>query len=70
MLQVCLIGYAVGGTFLGLAYFDLYYHLVAMLAICKVLYLKAQAGEVNAISQGKGAPWFPKRDATKKVAVK
>jgi len=70
MLQVCLIGYAVGGAFLGLAYFDLYYHLVAMLAICKVLYLKAQAGEVGAVLQNKGAPWFQKRDDTKKTAMK
>ena len=30
MLQVALIGYAVSGAFLGLAYFDYYYHLVAI----------------------------------------
>ena len=66
MLQVCLIGYAVGGTFLGLAYFDLYYHLVAMLAICKLLFIKAQSGGVDAVTQGKGAPWFQKRGDTKK----
>jgi probable O-glycosylation ligase (exosortase A-associated) len=30
MVQVSMIGYAVGGAFLGLAYFDLYYHLVAI----------------------------------------
>ena len=30
MLQVSLIGYAVGGAFLGLAYFDLPYHIMAM----------------------------------------
>ncbi len=70
MLQVSLIGYAVGGAFLGLAYFDLYYHLVAMLAICKLLYLKAQAGEVDAVLQSKGAPWFKKRDNAKKIAMK
>tara|TARA_R110002073_G_scaffold3741_2_gene24631 strand:- start:139 stop:1419 length:1281 start_codon:yes stop_codon:yes gene_type:complete len=33
MLQVSLIGYAVGGTFLGLAYFDLGYHYLAILII-------------------------------------
>jgi probable O-glycosylation ligase (exosortase A-associated) len=33
MIQVCLIGYAVGGAFLGLAYFDLYYHLIAMTVV-------------------------------------
>ena len=33
MLQVSLVGYAVGGAFLGLGYFDLYYHLVAMTVV-------------------------------------
>lgn len=41
MLQVSLIGYATGGAFLGLAYFDLYYHLVAMLLITQVLVSQA-----------------------------
>lgn len=30
MIQVSMIGYASAGAFLGLAYFDLYYHLIAM----------------------------------------
>ena len=33
MLQVGLVGYAVTGAFLGLAYFDLYYHFVALMII-------------------------------------
>lgn len=33
MVQVSVIGYAVGGAFLGLAYFDLPYHLVAIVII-------------------------------------
>lgn len=33
MLQVALIGYAVSGAFLGLAYFDYYYHLIAIALI-------------------------------------
>lgn len=37
MLQVSLIGYAVGGAFLGLAYFDLYYHLVALVIVSNFL---------------------------------
>ena len=69
MLQVCLIGYAVGGAFLGLAYFDLYYHLVAMLAICKLLFLKAQSGDVEKVIQSKNTPWFQKRDDTKKAVI-
>ena len=37
MAQVSLIGYAAAGAFLGLAYFDLPYHLVTILLLCKIL---------------------------------
>lgn len=37
MIQVSLAGYASAGAFLGLAYFDLYYHLIAMIVILNVL---------------------------------
>lgn len=37
MTQVSFIGYAVGGAFLGLAYFDLPYHLMAIMVLTKVL---------------------------------
>ncbi|MDJ0710576.1 MAG: putative O-glycosylation ligase, exosortase A system-associated [Woeseiaceae bacterium] len=33
MLQVSLVGYATGGAFLGLAYYDLYYNLVAVVIV-------------------------------------
>ena len=33
MIQVSIIGYAAGGAFLGLAYFDYYYHLIAITVI-------------------------------------
>jgi len=33
MTQVSVIGYSVGGAFLGLAYFDLYYHLMAIMVL-------------------------------------
>ncbi len=33
MIQVSLIGFGVGGAFLGLAYFDLYYHLIALIIL-------------------------------------
>ncbi len=42
MLQVSIVGYAVGGAFLGLAYFDLPYHLLAMTAVLH--HLVKQAG--------------------------
>ena len=34
-LYLSLIAYAVGGMFLGLAYFDYYYHLVVLVILCK-----------------------------------
>lgn len=33
MVQVSMAGYAVGGAFLGMAYFDLYYHLIALIVV-------------------------------------
>lgn len=36
MLQVSLAGYAASGAFLGLAYFDFYYHLIALVVLLKV----------------------------------
>jgi probable O-glycosylation ligase (exosortase A-associated) len=37
MVQVGLAGFAVGGAFAGLAFFDLPYHMMAIIVICKVL---------------------------------
>jgi len=37
MLQTSLIAFAVSGAFLGMAYFDLYYHLVAVIVALKVM---------------------------------
>jgi probable O-glycosylation ligase (exosortase A-associated) len=37
MIQVSMVGYAASGAFLGLAYFDLYYTLIAIMVICKVM---------------------------------
>ncbi len=43
MIQVSLVGYAVGGAFLGLAYFDLFYTLVA-LQVCTQQIVKRELG--------------------------
>ena len=43
MIQVSLAAFAAGGAFLGLSYFDLYWHFVAMLVIGKVLVRQALA---------------------------
>jgi probable O-glycosylation ligase (exosortase A-associated) len=37
MLQVSMVGYAVGGAFLGLSYFDFYYHLVAIIVVLRAI---------------------------------
>jgi probable O-glycosylation ligase (exosortase A-associated) len=37
MSQVSILGYAAGGAFLGLAYFDYYYHLITIVVITWVL---------------------------------
>jgi probable O-glycosylation ligase (exosortase A-associated) len=42
MVQASLVAYATGGAFLGLAYFDLWYHLVAIVVIVGGLLSKAQ----------------------------
>ena len=55
MLQVSLIGYATTGAFLGLAYFDLYYDLIAMMVICQVVLLEQiqqEASEKNPPERG------------------
>lgn len=36
MIQVSLVGYATSGAFLGLAYFDYYYGMIAVVVLCKV----------------------------------
>lgn len=52
MVQVSLIGYAVGGAFLGLAYFDLYYHLVAILVVLRVQVQEALQLSTSVVDSG------------------
>jgi probable O-glycosylation ligase (exosortase A-associated) len=40
MTQVSIVGYAVGGAFLGLAYFDFYYNLISLLVLAQVIVKK------------------------------
>jgi probable O-glycosylation ligase (exosortase A-associated) len=59
MVQVSLIGYAVGGAFLGLAYFDLYYHLIALIILTQHASLKEADAPVHVADefpQGRPAP--------------
>ena len=43
MAQVSMLGYAVAGAFLGLAHFDLYYHLICIIVLNKVILLNEEA---------------------------
>ncbi len=69
MLQVSLIGYAVSGAFLGLAYFDLYYHLIALIALCKAILIKHQQKNLQPLPLKK-MNWNEKNLANKKYAFK
>ena len=54
-IQVSLAAFAGGGTFLGLSYFDLYWHLVAFVVVGKVLaqkHLAASASDVAPLNSG------------------
>ena len=47
MVQVSLVGYAVSGAFLGLAYFDLYYTLIAFIVVAKRAVVAGQRSRVE-----------------------
>jgi probable O-glycosylation ligase (exosortase A-associated) len=46
MVQVSLVGYASAGAFLGLAYFDYYYTLIALVVLCKTVLISNAVGRV------------------------
>lgn len=54
MTQVSMIGYAVGGAFLGLSYFDLYYHLIAIIVVLRAIVTEQSqvASEAPALISG------------------
>lgn len=45
MLQVSIVGYVVAGTFLGLAYFDYIYHIIAITVVLKVIVLNGKGSK-------------------------
>jgi probable O-glycosylation ligase (exosortase A-associated) len=59
MVQVSLVGYAIGGAFLGLAYFDLPYHLIAVIVITRNIVQRslneAESYKVISFSNSTGA---------------
>ena len=68
MLQASFVAYAVGGAFLGLAYFDLLYHLIALTVLLRVVAereLQAAAAISEVQSQASGQSWQISPSATK-----
>jgi hypothetical protein len=65
-IQVSLVAFAAGGTFLGLSYFDLYWHLVAIVVVGKVLtqqYLAASGSEIVSRRDAPFRSWTVSRDS-------
>ena len=51
--QISLLGYSVGAAFLGAAYWDIFYHLIAVCSILKVQLLQAQTIQETSGSTGR-----------------
>ncbi len=56
MVQVSLIGYMVGGSFLSLAYLDLPYYVFSFVVLCDVLVRKRTAQRLSGAAAAAGAP--------------
>jgi probable O-glycosylation ligase (exosortase A-associated) len=50
MGQVSMVGFATAGAFLGLSNFDLYYHLLMIIVLTKIILLKEQAQTASAMA--------------------
>jgi probable O-glycosylation ligase (exosortase A-associated) len=61
MIQVSLVGYAVGGAFLQLAYYDVPYNLLVVLVLTRLLVEK----EIKGLEQKEGAPVRPQVNVAK-----
>jgi probable O-glycosylation ligase (exosortase A-associated) len=59
MVQVSLVGYAVGGAFLNLAYFDVPYNLLVVLVVARLLVREAAARQLTPSYAGKEAAPLP-----------
>jgi probable O-glycosylation ligase (exosortase A-associated) len=64
MVQVSLLGYATAGAFLGLAYFDYYYTLIALVVLCKTLLSAEPVSRVVEPAAGAAQPSLGSRPAT------
>ncbi len=68
MTQVSMIGYATGGAFLGLAYFDYYYHLVIILVLTYQIAVKNAWGALK--QETSADPNAPKATLGERLAPK
>jgi len=64
MTQVSLVGYATAGAFLGLAYFDYYYTLIAFIVLCKTVLISGTADRVAVPAAAAAEPLVSRRGAT------
>ena len=64
MIQVSLVGYATAGAFLGLAYFDYYYTLIALVVLCKTILVSDAARRAAEPAVSVAEPPLVKRPAT------
>ena len=63
MIQVSLVGYATAGAFLGLAYFDYYYTLIALVVLCKTVLMSGIASRAAEPAVGAVEPPRVRRPA-------
>jgi probable O-glycosylation ligase (exosortase A-associated) len=68
MIQVSLVGYATGGAFLGLAYFDFYYTLIALVVLCKTLMTSDSAARIADPAARAAVPTLSKEPAASQYA--
>ena len=64
MTQVSLLGYASAGAFLGLAFFDYYYTLIALIVLCKTVLISDAAARIAEPAVNAAAPPLVNRPAT------
>ena len=64
MIQVSLVGYASAGAFLGLAYFDYYYTLIAIVVLCKTVLISDIASQAAEPAKNATSPLTAARPAT------
>lgn len=73
MVQVSLVGYMTAGAFLGLQYFDLFYHLVAIIVVTRVLLqqrLEEEAKSCNLVEDADATRDKDKQSSGVKTALR